>query len=66
MELGDFPGGPVVKTLPSDAGGAGSIPGRGARIPRASRPENQNMKQKQCCNKFNEDFKNGPHKKKKT
>ena len=66
MELGDFPGGPVVKTLPSDAGGAGSIPGRGARIPRASRPENQNMKQKQCCNKFNEDFKNGPHQKKKT
>ena len=30
---GDFPGGPVVKTLPSDAGGAGWIPGRGAKIP---------------------------------
>ena len=24
----DFPGGPVVKTLPSNAGGVGSIPGR--------------------------------------
>ena len=24
---GDFPGGPVVKTLPSNAEGAGSIPG---------------------------------------
>ena len=23
----DFPGSPVVKTLPSNAGGAGSIPG---------------------------------------
>ena len=40
-----FPGGPVVKTSPSNAGGAGSIPGRGAKIPRASRPENQNIKQ---------------------
>ena len=26
---GDFPGGPVVKTLPSDAGGVGSIPESG-------------------------------------
>ena len=32
----DFPGGPVVKTLPSNAGGMGSIPGRGAKIPHAS------------------------------
>ena len=28
----DFPGGPVVKTLPSNAGRAGSIPGQGAKI----------------------------------
>ena len=28
----DFPGGPVVKTLPSNAGGAGSVPGGGAKI----------------------------------
>ena len=34
----DLPGGPVVKTSPSSAGGAGSIPGRGARIPHASGP----------------------------
>ena len=60
----DFPGGPVVKTWPSNAGGAGSIPGRGAKIPHASRPRNQNIKQKQYCNKFNKDFKNGPHQKK--
>ena len=30
-----FPGGPVVKALPSNAGGAGWFPGWGARIPRA-------------------------------
>ena len=35
----DFPGGPVVETSPSNAGGAGSIPGRGAKIPHASRPK---------------------------
>ena len=59
----DFPGGPVVKTLPSNAGGAGSIPGWGAKIPHASWPKNQNRKQKRYCNKFNKDFKNGPHQK---
>ena len=53
----DFPGGPVVKTLPSNAGGAGSIPGRGTKIPHASQPKNQSIKQKQYCNKFNKDFK---------
>ena len=31
--LADFPGGPVVKTSPSKAGGAGSIPGWGAMTP---------------------------------
>ena len=35
----DFPGGPVVKTLPSSAGGAGLIPGQGARVPHASWPK---------------------------
>ena len=47
----------MVKTLLSSAGGAGSIPGRGAKIPHALRPKNQNIKQKQCCNKFNKDLK---------
>ena len=32
----DFPGSPVVKTSPANAGGAGSIPGQGAKIPHAS------------------------------
>ena len=30
---GNFPGGSVVKTPPTNAGGAGSIPGQGAKIP---------------------------------
>ena len=61
---GDFPRCPVVKILPSNAGDAGSIPGRGAKIPRASRPKHQNIKQKEYCNKVNKDFKNGLHQKK--
>ena len=55
----------MVKTSPSNAGGLGSVPGQGAKIPHASGSKNQNIKQKQYCNKFNEDFKNGPHQKKK-
>ena len=31
----------VVKTLPSKAGGTGSIPGQGTKIPHASRAKNQ-------------------------
>ena len=31
-EFRDFPGGPVVKTSPSNAGGVGSIPGKGSRV----------------------------------
>ena len=53
----------MVKTSSSNAEGAGSIPGQGAKIPYASRPKNQNIKQKQYCNKFNKHFKNGLHQK---
>ena len=35
--FGDFPGGPVVKNPPSNAGDVGSIPGRGTKIPHATR-----------------------------
>ena len=35
----DFPGGSVVETSPSNARGAGSIPGQGAEIPHASGPK---------------------------
>ena len=29
----DFPGGPVVKNPPSNAGDVGSVPGQGTKIP---------------------------------
>ena len=34
----DFPGGPVVKNLPSNAGDVGSIPGQVTKIPHAMGP----------------------------
>ena len=45
IHLWDFPGGPVAKTSPSNAGGAGSIPGLGAKIPHSLLPKSQNIKQ---------------------
>ena len=54
----------MVKISPSKAEGAGSIPGQGPKIPHALQSKNQNVNQKQYCNKFKKDFKNGPHKKK--
>ena len=59
----DFPGSPAIKTLPSNAGDVGLIPGQGAKIPQASQPKRRNIKQKQWCNKSNKDFKNGSHQK---
>ena len=35
------------------------IPGQGTKIQHALGPKNQNVKQKQYCNKFNKDFKKG-------
>ena len=37
----DVPGGPVIKTLSSDAGSVGSIPGRGAKIPHDKKPNHR-------------------------
>ena len=51
----DFPGGPVVKSFPSNALGMGSLPSQGAKIPHVFQPENQNIKEEQCCDKFNKD-----------
>ena len=34
----DFPGAPVVQTLPSNAGDMGSIPGQGTKIPHSVEP----------------------------
>ena len=53
----NFPGGPVVKTAPSNAGGAGLILGQRTKIPHALQPKNQNVRQKQYGNKFNKDLK---------
>ena len=36
---GEFPGSPVVKISPSDAGSVGSIPGQGAKTPYAPWPK---------------------------
>ena len=51
-----IPGYLVVKTSPSNARHAGSIPGWGMKIPHTLKPKNQNIKQKQCCKKFNKVF----------
>ena len=61
-ESEDFPGCPVDSTS-SNAEGAGSLPGWGAKIPHASGPKDQNIKQKQYRSKFNKGFKNGSHQK---
>ena len=44
-------------TLPSNAGGAGSIPSQWPKIPHALWPRDQNIKQKQYCHKINKDLK---------
>ena len=43
----DIPGGPVVRTLPSNAGDMGSIPGQGTKIPHA--PATAAAKSLQSC-----------------
>ena len=42
----EFPGGPAVKTSPSNPGGAGSVPGQGANLLHALWPKSQSIKQK--------------------
>ena len=42
------------RTSSSNAGGEGLIPGLRAKIPHASQPKDQNIKQNQYCNKSNE------------
>ena len=55
----DFLSSPVVKISPSNAGNTGSVRGWGVMIPHAFQPKHQDIKQKQSCNKFNKNFKNG-------
>ena len=65
----------MVKISPFSVGSGGSIPGQGVKIPHVlwqkqtnkqqkNTHTHQNTKQKQYCNKFNEDFKNNLKKKK--
>ena len=42
----DFPGCPVVKTLPSNAGGMSSIPGWGSKIPHVMQGSKKKKKTK--------------------
>ena len=63
MHVRNFSGSPVVKTSPFSAGSEGSNPGQGAKILHRLQSENQDIKQKKYCNKFNKDFKNSPHQK---
>ena len=59
MGRGEFSGCPVVKTLTPNAEYAGGIPSSGAKIPHASWLKIYiYIKQN---NKFNKEFKNGPH-----
>ena len=62
-DLPGLPGGLRWGLLPI-AGAAGSVPGRGAKIPHVSWPESQNIKEKQHCNKFNKE--NDPHQRRKS
>ena len=58
----DFPGGPVVKASPSNAGGVVSIPGQWAKMPHALQPKQTNKPKKKKkkwkwpCNKFNKNL----------
>lgn len=61
LVAGDFLGS-SVRLWPLNAGGEVSVPGQGAKIPHAS-AQSKDMKQKQCCNKFHKDLKNGSHQK---
>ena len=42
----NFPGSPVVKISPSYVGSVGSVPAWGFKMPHASQPKNQSIKQK--------------------
>ena len=55
----------MIKTLASNARGAGPIPDQRVKNLHAPWPKKQNIKQKQYCSNFNKNFKNGPPQKNK-
>ena len=60
---GDFPGDPVVETLPSKAGDVCLIPGWGAKILHAWWPKPKTYNRSNIVTKPIKIFKDGPHKK---
>ena len=58
----DFPGGPVVMTLPSIVGM--QVQSLAGELRSTCLPAKNKQKTKQCYNKLSKDFFNGPHKKK--
>ena len=54
---GNFPGGPVIKTLPLNTGCVGSVLGQETKIPLASGAKNQNIRWKPYYNKVNKNLK---------
>ena len=44
---GDFPSSPVAKTLPSNTGGTGSIPGQGTKIPHTTQQKRKKKKKRE-------------------
>ena len=62
-KIRDFPGGPVVKSPPANAEDSGSIPGRGAKIPHAWQPKDQNIKRSNIVANSIRNSKNDPHQK---
>ena len=63
--FGDFPGGPVVKTSCSIAGGVSLIPSGRVKIPCASGPKIQNIKQEHSVTNPLTTLNNDPHQKEK-
>ena len=61
LDLGNFPGGPVVRTLPSNAGVRVQSLIRELRFPCASARKQEHKQMKQYSNNFNEDCENGLH-----
>ena len=52
LKFRDFPGGPVVNSLPCNAGGTGSIPGQGTKITPAAEQlsSHATTRGSMCCN----------------
>ena len=57
LNFGDFPGGAVVKTSSSNAGGMDSVPSWGAKgVFYASWPKSKNINRKKYYKKLNKEF----------